>query len=100
MASDKNIFKCFSLYQNSKNQMCCLAKQKSNKANLSNLYPRQRVILETLINTNIDPISPTPKFTFGRGGRGSACKIFATMLLKSCFQGGGGYAGKIFKISM
>ena len=30
--------------------MCRLAKQKSNKANLSNLYPGRRVILEKLTN--------------------------------------------------
>ena len=37
-------------YSNSENWMCRLAKQKSNKANLSNYYPQRRVILEKLIN--------------------------------------------------
>ena len=43
--------------------MCSLAKQKSNKANVSNSYPRGRGILEKIISQNINPISPTPKFT-------------------------------------
>ena len=34
-------------HKNSENRMCRLAKQMSNKANLSNLYPRRRVILKT-----------------------------------------------------
>ena len=32
------------------NRMCRLAEQKSNKENLSNIFSRQRVILEKLIN--------------------------------------------------
>ena len=35
-------------HKNSEIWICCLAKQKSNKANMSNLYPGQRVILENL----------------------------------------------------
>ena len=46
--------------------MCRLAKQKSNKANLSNLYPwRSLFFRETYKSQNINPISPTPKFTLG-----------------------------------
>ena len=36
-----------------KNRMCRLAKQKSIKANLSNLYSGRRVTLEKLINDKI-----------------------------------------------
>ena len=42
-----------------------LAKQKSNKAILSNLYIRGRVILEKPINHKTKHISPTPRFTLG-----------------------------------
>ena len=46
--------------------MCRLAEQKSNNENLSNIFARQRVILKkTNKSQNINPISPTPKFTFG-----------------------------------
>ena len=44
------------LHLNSGNRMCRLGKQKSNKANLSNLYPQRRIILEKHRSQNINPI--------------------------------------------
>ena len=63
--------------------MCRLAKQKSNKANLSSLYPGWRVILEKLINhkTLIPFLQPLSSPWVGV----SASKIFATILLHSWF---------------
>ena len=46
--------------------MCRLAKQKSNKAKSSKLFPLAKVYLrETYKLQNINHISPTPKFTMG-----------------------------------
>ena len=50
---------------NSENRMCHLAKQKSSKANVSNLFPAKVYFRETYKSQNIDPISPTPKFSLG-----------------------------------
>ena len=45
--------------------MCRLAKQKSNKAYLSNLYPPAKdYFRETYKIQNINPISPTAQFLF------------------------------------
>ena len=42
--------------------MCCLAKHKPYKANLSHVYHPGG---KTYKSQNINPISPTPKFIFG-----------------------------------
>ena len=43
-----------------------LAEHKSNKENLLNIFSRRRVFFRESNNSqNINPISPTPKFTFG-----------------------------------
>ena len=46
--------------------MCRLPKQKSNKANSLNSYPPAKgYFRETYKSQNINPISPTSKFTLG-----------------------------------
>ena len=46
--------------------MCRLAEQKSNKENLSKyIFLAKGYFRETNKSQNINPISPTPKFTFG-----------------------------------
>ena len=53
-------------HKNSENRMCPLAKQKSNMANLSNLYPRRMGYFREIYKSqNKNPISLTPKFTLG-----------------------------------
>ena len=46
--------------------MCHLAKTESNKATFSNLYPGEGFFLRvTYKSQNINPMSPTHKFTLG-----------------------------------
>ena len=46
--------------------MCRLAEQKSNKNKLLNIFSGAKgSFRETNKSQNINPISPTPKFTFG-----------------------------------
>ena len=46
--------------------MCTLAKQKSNKEKfVEYVFPVKGIFRETYKSQNINPIPPTPKFTFG-----------------------------------